>query len=88
VDGRETGEQHEAMLRCSHAAVGSASGRTCQTALHFRQWQTVMVFRTVACTSVEPHTGHVLQMPGMAASIAEVAGRSGCFCLTPPLASG
>jgi hypothetical protein len=68
VDGPETGEQHTAMFGRSHAAVGSASGRTCQTALHFRQWQTVMVFRTVACTSVEPHTGHVLQMAGMTAA--------------------
>jgi hypothetical protein len=51
VDGPETGEQHTAMFGRSHAAVGSASGRTCRTALHFRQWQTVMVFRMVACTS-------------------------------------
>jgi hypothetical protein len=28
----------------AHAVVGSASGRTCQTALHFWHWQTVIVF--------------------------------------------
>jgi hypothetical protein len=50
-----------------HAAVVSASGSTCHTALHFRQWQTVIVFRTVAWTSVDPQTGHTLQVAGMRA---------------------
>jgi hypothetical protein len=48
-----------------HAAVGSASDSTCQTALHWRQRQTVIALRTVTRTSVEPQTGHFKQVSGM-----------------------
>ena len=51
----------------AHAAVGSASGSTCQTALHFWQWQTVIVFLAVDFTSTEPQTGHKSQVASMAA---------------------
>jgi hypothetical protein len=54
-------------LGYTHAAVGSASGITCHTALQFRQWQTAIDFRTVTLTSVEPQIGQTLQVAGMAA---------------------
>jgi len=54
-------------LALIQAAVGSASRSTCQTALHFRQWQTVIVLRTVVWTSVDPHTGQAGQGTDMAA---------------------
>jgi hypothetical protein len=44
-----------------YAADGSLSGSTCQTALHFAQWQTVIVWRGTAVTSVEEQTGQTLQ---------------------------
>jgi hypothetical protein len=51
----------------AHAAVGSASGRTCQTALHFWQWQIVIVVLAVDLTSTEPQIGHESQVASMAA---------------------
>ena len=37
------------------------SGRTCHTALHFAQWQIVIVLRGKAVTSVEAQIGQTLQ---------------------------
>jgi hypothetical protein len=47
-----------------HAAVGSASGSPCYTALQCRRWQTVIAFRAVAVTSVELQIGQTLQVAG------------------------
>jgi hypothetical protein len=63
-----------------HAAVGSVSGSTCQTALQSRQRQIRTVFRKVDVTSVEPHIGHTLQVTaGMLHTAAKAQ---------PPLARG
>jgi hypothetical protein len=54
---------------CSEAygAVGSASGRTCQSALHSTQRQTLIVLRGATFTSVAPQIGQIVQVAGMAA---------------------
>jgi hypothetical protein len=71
-----------------HAAVGSVSGSTCQTALQSRQRQIRTVCRTVDVTSVEPHIGHTLQVrAGMLHAVAKAQPMlfqwSGTVLLTP-----
>jgi hypothetical protein len=67
---------------CSEAygAVGSASGRTCQSALHSAQRQTLIVFRGATFTSVAPQIGQIVQVAGMAAPSPVVRRRKlACF---------
>jgi len=66
IDSSQREREHAPWSSQIQAADVAASVNTCHTALHFRQWQTVIVLRAVACTSVEPQIGQTLQVSGIA----------------------